>query len=159
MLQVLYKCTIAMTKTSILLLYVRIFHNVAKFRRICHCLLGYIIAYAIASILATIFQCSPIKRTFNHKLPGTCINLTAFWYANAISSILTDIVVLLLPMPLLKRLHLPRRQKYGLMGVFALGGLYVSLPSLMLPPCLTPLKCLHHVNFAYDNTRSCIEVG
>jgi len=85
--------------------------------------MAYVILYAIASIIATIFQCSPILRVWDHTVPGTCINLTAFWYANATANIIGDFMILLLPMSVVRGLHLPRRQRYGLMFVFALGGL------------------------------------
>lgn len=122
LLQILYKCTITLTKTSILLLYIRIFPQ-KRFRCAVYWVMVFVLLYAIASITATIFQCHPIKRAFNHKLLGSCINLTAFWYCNATASIFGDCLILALPMPLITSLHLPRRQKYGLMMVFALGGL------------------------------------
>jgi hypothetical protein len=43
------------------------------------------------------------------------------WYANAVMQIFTDVVILILPMPLLSKLHLPRRQKVGMMLVFGVG--------------------------------------
>ena len=122
LLQILYKCTIGLTKTSILLLYLRIFPQ-KRFRCWVYGAMVFVIGYAFASIVATITQCHPIKRAFNHNLDGGCINLTWFWYCNAAASIFSDCLILALPMPLIASLHLPRRQKYGLMMVFALGGL------------------------------------
>ena len=83
--------------------------------------MSYVILYALASIVATIFQCWPIERMWNRKVEGQCIDLTAFWYANATAYILGDIIILCLPMPVIRSLKLPRRQRYGLMLVFALG--------------------------------------
>ena len=120
--QILYKFTINLTKTSICLLYLRIF-TTKKFRRAVHIIMGYVILYAIASILATIVQCMPLERIWAHAVPGTCINLTAFWYANASANIIGDFLILALPMPVIRRLQLPQRQRLGLMIVFALGGL------------------------------------
>jgi hypothetical protein len=51
----------------------------------------------------------------------------ALWFTFAATSIVTDLAIWLLPMPVLKSLQLPRKQKYSLMGVFALGGLYVDV--------------------------------
>lgn len=42
-------------------------------------------------------------------------------------NIATDLTLLVLPMPHLSQLRLPRRQKVALLGVFALGGLLVFL--------------------------------
>ena len=85
--------------------------------------MGYVILYAFASIIATIVQCTPLERIWNHAVPGTCINLTAFWYANASANMIGDFLILGLPMPVVRRLQLPKRQRLGLMMVFALGGL------------------------------------
>lgn len=123
-IQILYKFTINLTKTSILLLYLRIFPN-KPFRKAVYGLLVFVNGYAVASIVATIFQCTPVVRTFDRDTPGSCINLTAFWYANATANILGDFAILALPMPVINSLHLPRRQRIGLMMVFALGGLWV----------------------------------
>ncbi|MCJ1265316.1 hypothetical protein MMC22_005192 [Lobaria immixta] len=128
-IQILYKFTINLTKTSILLLYLRIFPH-KSFRKAVYGLLVFVIGYAVASIVATVFQCTPIARTFDHDTPGTCINLTAFWYANAGANILGDFAILALPMPVVNSLHLPRRQKLGLMVVFALGG-FVCVTSIL----------------------------
>lgn len=123
-IQILYKLTINMTKVSILCLYLRIFPN-KQFRKAALMVMFFVVGYAVSSIVATIFQCSPISKTFHPQTPGKCLNLTAFWYANAVANILGDCAILALPMPVLYALHLPQRQKFGLMMVFALGFLYV----------------------------------
>lgn len=128
MAQILYKFTINLTKTSICLLYLRIFPSV-KFRRTVYAVMTSVLLYAVASIVATIVQCSPLERIWNASVQGTCINFTAFWYANATANIVGDFAILGLPMPVVRSLHLPQRQRLGLMVVFALGGLYVPLPS------------------------------
>ena len=119
--QIFYKFTINLTKLSILCLYLRIFSQ-PWFRRTCWSLVVLIFTYAVCSIIATVFQCTPIPRFRNKKLPGTCINVTAFWYANAIFNIVTDVIILGSVPPVIWKLRLPRRQKWGLTVVFGLGG-------------------------------------
>ena len=46
-----------------------------------------------------------------------------YWFCNAVFNIITDIVVCVMPLPVLKDLRLPKKQKYSLLLVFALGGL------------------------------------
>lgn len=123
-IQIIYKFTINLTKTSILLLYLRIFPK-KSFRKLVYGMLVFVIGYAVASVVATIFQCTPVARTFDHTIPGTCINLTAFWYSNAAANILGDFIILALPVPEVISLHLPLRQRLGLIAVFLLGGLLV----------------------------------
>ena len=125
MCQVVYKCTINLTKTSICLLYLRIFTTVKWFRKAVGAIMAFVLLYAVASIIATIFQCSPVSRFWDHSIDGHCINVTRFWYANAAASIFSDFVILFLPMPVVRDLQLPSRQRWGLALVFGLGILYV----------------------------------
>lgn len=121
-----------MTKCSILLLYCRIFGNVRWFKWVCWFLTASVAMYAIASVVATIFQCSPIPRAFNRQIEGTCINNAQFWYANAGFSVATDLLILLMPMPLVYQLQIPRIQKIALVIVFALGGFVVITSCLRM---------------------------
>jgi hypothetical protein len=121
-LQFLYKFTINLTKISILLLYHRVFVT-AKFRMACVGVMTYVACFGTCVIIATALECNPVRRVYDKSVYGTCINLTAFWYTVAVNNILTDIVILLMPMPVIQTLRLPPRHKYGLMIVFALGAL------------------------------------
>ncbi|KAI1799457.1 hypothetical protein F4811DRAFT_565537 [Daldinia bambusicola] len=119
--QVTYKACINLTKASILLLYLRIFSNTKWFRCACRFMLLIVVMYCIASVTATIFQCTPVTKAFDKSLKGTCIDNGKFWYANSGFSIATDIIILTLPMTLVYALQIPRVQKAALMIVFALG--------------------------------------
>lgn len=121
MSQVTYKAAINLSKCSILLLYLRLFKIVGWIRWACWGLLTCVVIYCASSMIATIFQCSPVVKAFNKTLPGTCIDLATFWFANAGFSIATDIIILMLPMPLVYQLEVPRAQKIALMAVFAVG--------------------------------------
>ncbi|RYO80230.1 hypothetical protein DL764_009921 [Monosporascus ibericus] len=86
--------------------------------------------FCVATITATIFQCSPIEKAFNQTIKGHCINNGRFWYANAGFNISTDLIVLIIPMPLVYGLQIPRVQKAGLAIVFALG-IFVVITSCL----------------------------
>ncbi|KAI1213372.1 uncharacterized protein F4807DRAFT_456715 [Annulohypoxylon truncatum] len=119
--QVTYKACINLTKASILLLYLRIFGNTKWLRWACRFVLTCVVMYCIASVTATIFQCTPVTKAFDKGLKGTCIDNGHFWYANAGFSIATDVIILTLPMPLVYALQIPNVQKAALIMVFALG--------------------------------------
>lgn len=116
-----------LTKISILTLYLRVFPN-KWFQLFVRWFLAALIVFAIASVGATILQCQPIARNWNHDLPGRCFALVTFWYFNAAISIFSDLVILLAPMPLILVLQLPRSQKVGLVVIFGLGVLFVYSP-------------------------------
>lgn len=66
-------------------------------------------------------ECIPIESIWNSDVRGTCINLVAFSYFTNITNLITDIWVFLLPLPIIFRLHISRRQKLEVAGVFAIG--------------------------------------
>ena len=80
--------------------------------------------YSSWAIVSGYVNCVPVAKFWNHDLPGTCLNFEAVWFFNASMNIATDVTLLILPMPLLVQLQLPRTQKVALMGVFAIGILY-----------------------------------
>lgn len=77
----------------------------------------------LAMLFASIFSCQPIHKFWDLTAPGHCINLEAFWFSFSAFNIVTDIAVLILPIPVLVGLQLPKRQKISLIFVFALGSL------------------------------------
>lgn len=70
-----------------------------------------------------------VNRT-NHT--QNCLPEGPVWYSNAAIQILTDTIILLLPMPLLSRLHLPRKQKAGIILVFCVGIFVIATSSARL---------------------------
>lgn len=132
--QYIYKACINLTKTSILLLYLRIFNKVKWFRWTCIGLIFIVNFYCIASVVITIFQCHPVQRAWDRSIDGSCIDNGKFWYANAGYSITTDLIILCVPMPLVKKLQIPKVQKAALSMVFMLGVLQVVPPPHFLAP-------------------------
>jgi hypothetical protein len=145
--QIFYKFTINLTKLSILCLYLRIFSE-PWFRRTCWACVVVILGYSLASIVASIFQCTPIPHYWDKsKYPtGTCIDFTTFWYANAIYNIITDFVILVSPPRVVWKLRLPLRQRLGLMAVFGLG-IFVFTTSILR------MTTLDHSGKAHDTSE------
>ncbi|KAI8627300.1 hypothetical protein F5Y19DRAFT_486886 [Xylariaceae sp. FL1651] len=124
--QITYKTSINLTKASILLLYLRIFNGIKWFRWTCFVLLTCVAAYCVGAILATVFQCIPVVAAFDKTIHNkTCIDNGLFWFANAGFSIATDVIILIIPMPLVYALQIPRVQKAALIFVFTLGAFVV----------------------------------
>ncbi|KAL8989292.1 MAG: hypothetical protein Q9177_001789 [Variospora cf. flavescens] len=125
--QVVYKIVVGFNKISILMLYLRIFIS-KPFRLACYINLGIVAAFTIGSVFATILQCIPIKASWNRDVEATCINSASFWIAFAVINILTDAIILFLPMREVLHLQLGRREKIGLLALFSLGALSVTAP-------------------------------
>lgn len=86
-------------------------------------LISIVCMYGIAVSIASLCSCLPVQSFWIEELPGKCINLMIFWYFNSSFNVATDIAVVVLPLYVLKDLRLPRRQKWAVMGVFAIGTL------------------------------------
>ena len=86
--------------------------------------MGFIWVGGITLILISCFSCKPIAFWWDGTIEkGTCFNLQAIWYTISGFQLATDLAVLALPIPVLVKLQLPRKQKITLVLVFLLGGL------------------------------------
>ena len=116
-----YYLSLGLTKSSILLQYHRVFPT-RKFQVACGCLFAVVICYTIWTVFSSIFACVPV-RAFWTKERARCIDQFAMWFTNAAINITTDFAIIILPMPVIRRLQLGKRQKSALIGIFAVGGL------------------------------------
>lgn len=86
-----------------------------------------VFSWSFASVFLTIFQCTPIKASWNKGVKNyTCLDSNALWYQYAVLDIATDIPILLLPVWNLVHLQMSQRKKILLLGLFSLGSVYVE---------------------------------
>ncbi|KAF4467253.1 integral membrane [Fusarium albosuccineum] len=124
-----YKVTVCLNKVAAILLYLRLF--VTKgFRIACYTVMGIIVAWSIGGVGATIFQCVPIAAAWDKSVDATCIDSNKFWIAYAVMNILTDIMVLALPIVPIMKLQMNMRERLMLCGVFLIGG-FVTITSIL----------------------------
>ncbi|CZT12686.1 uncharacterized protein RAG0_18092 [Rhynchosporium agropyri] len=155
--QITYKMSVACNKVSILLLYLRIMPQ-RLYRLAIFTLLTIVGLFALATTIAGVFQCIPVDKAWNKKKPGHCYNLVNAWYSNAVFSIVTDILILMLPMHMVYKLQRDRREKFLLYSVFGLG-IFVTFTSIMR---FFALKSAKNPDTTYDITSgfwSVIEIN
>jgi hypothetical protein len=109
-------------KVSILLFYVRIF-SIRTFRIFAYIVGAIVLGHGIGVLFAAIFQCSPIAHTWDPEIGGTCFNQQSFYRWVSPPNILTDVLILVMPLPYVWRLHTSLGHKLALTGVFFLGSL------------------------------------
>jgi hypothetical protein len=118
-----YVPVLATTKLSILAFYLRIFSHQHLFRLFVYLTIFLIlISTSIISVL-TIVQCQPIKYFWDRDVKGICLDVNALAYANSAMSITQDIVIVVLPIPVVWKLNMNKRKKFGVALMFTLGGL------------------------------------
>ncbi|KAF2993176.1 hypothetical protein E8E13_000879 [Curvularia kusanoi] len=125
---IVYYLSLGFTKGSMLLQYRRIF-TTKQFRVANYAVLAVVLCYTCWTVFSSIFACIPV-RAFWTREPAKCINQFAMWFTNAAINILTDLAIIILPMPVIRNLNLNRHQKTALIGIFAVGG-FVCVVSIV----------------------------
>jgi len=123
-LEWLYLASVALPKISILLLYLRIFVD-RSFRIATHILIWVLIANWIAFLIASSLQCTPFEYQWNKRIEGKCIDQPVFYKTSSAPNILTDVLMLLLPLKTLLTLKASNPRKLGVVLIFCSGGVGV----------------------------------
>ncbi|KAH8651069.1 hypothetical protein BX600DRAFT_553986 [Xylariales sp. PMI_506] len=135
-MQVMWCLDLAMTKIAILLLYLHVF-TLRKFIIVAKGTIVVIILWALTMMIGSALICRPIALYWDPKLPGSCGNFYGLWITTGTLNIVTDLIVLLLPMPYLYHLDLELYKKVVLMVMFGLGFLTVAVSGVRLWALLT----------------------
>jgi hypothetical protein len=123
--ELLFFITLALIKWSVLAMYYRIFPT--RFMRWGYIVLGSMTAmWWGAVMLVTVFQCIPVHKMWDLATPGHCVNANVFYIStNGVPNIVTDVLILLLPMYELYKLHVSRAQKIAIAASFLAGWIVV----------------------------------
>ena len=109
-------------KTSLVLLYYRLFGIVRYYAYIVLGAWIIVLLYWIVLMCVVIFECRPVAFFWDKSIKGgKCINITSCYRWAGVANLLIDLLVLLLPLPMIWRLQLSTRQKVSLSAVFLLG--------------------------------------
>nr|RBQ96016.1 hypothetical protein FVER53263_08583 [Fusarium verticillioides] len=126
---VVYNVTLAVIKTVFLLQYYRAI-PVRQYKKTYIASVVLVTCWSLSQIFLNTFMCWPIASFWDVTIKGTCILNKSSFYVSAAGNILTDILIMVLPIPVLRSLKLGRRQKWILMSVFCLG-IFTCLISLV----------------------------
>ncbi|GKT46113.1 satratoxin biosynthesis SC1 cluster protein 4 [Colletotrichum spaethianum] len=77
-----------------------------------------------------IFACTPVDKSWNPLKDGTCLPSGPSFTAYAVVTIVSDIVVAILPIPVLLKLNIRVEKKAGLIAIFLLG-LFTTVCSIL----------------------------
>ncbi|KAL5394522.1 hypothetical protein PMIN06_008037 [Paraphaeosphaeria minitans] len=123
--QIVYPWSLFFVKISILALYHRIFRK-NKFRRFVYAVGAFVATYTLVVTFVNAFECpkNP-SQAWAPTFPEECNNLVATYFSTASINILTDTVILLMPIRAFWQLQLHPRKRWALIGVFLVGGIAV----------------------------------
>lgn len=122
---VLYFLVTCVTKISLLLLLYRIFSISRSLRLRIYVAEAVVVAFWLAATMCDCLNCIPLDWTWKNGNadPRYCINYNTFWLITGIFESVIDLAILILPFSAVYKLQLDRSKKYGVAGVFLLGGL------------------------------------
>lgn len=120
-LQMVARTSMFFAKLSILLLYIRLFFPKGVTRSslwwVIHVVVWLNLLYTVGLILAIALQCVPYHKPYG----TTCINQYMVLISASIINIISDVLVLVIPMVSLWRLQMSRKRKWAVWALFAFG--------------------------------------
>ncbi|CAG8949307.1 hypothetical protein HYFRA_00004933 [Hymenoscyphus fraxineus] len=143
--QFLYLFSVGLVKISIVLFYKKIFAT-AAFVRVANAVLVVLGLWITAFFFATLFQAWPIKHAWT-GVGRNLIDYPAMYLALGSTDLVLDIIILLLPIPMIKNLNIQPRRKFILGGILGLGFLCIIASAVRI-------KYLRQVNYGLEETVS-----
>ncbi|KAJ5260521.1 hypothetical protein N7478_012126 [Penicillium angulare] len=118
-----YQLGIAGFKASLCLSYLRLLSGTSKtlYRNMIWLVIGGSSLGHFGGALVLIFNCTPVQKAWNTSVNGTCLPIGPTFYALAIVTIVFDVIIIILPIPVLLQLNIKPAQKAGVVCLFLLG--------------------------------------
>ena len=108
-------------KISTLFLYLQIF-TTRPYRMAAYMIMSVIVTNLLIGIILASVICQPFAYQWDKSIHGgRCLNISKFYQWITFPNILTDIAMLLLPLPVIYRLQKSRIQRIGLLLTFLTG--------------------------------------
>lgn len=117
---VLWASALAAVKVSLLLLYARLF-PIGSLRIAAYAVMPLVLGWWLSVLLEELLLCRPLAYNWDKTIQGKCGNLSAAYLAAGILNLLSDVSVLVLPIPIVWNLHLPLRSRIALVATFCVG--------------------------------------
>ena len=120
---VLWTSAVTTIRAAMILLYIEVF-PIRSFSIPCYTILVINVAFGASAIIANCLICRPINYRWGLNSVGSCGDQKALDMDIAILNLLLDVVVVVLPLPVLWRLPLARGKKAALTFMFGIGITY-----------------------------------
>jgi hypothetical protein len=115
-------CLIAV-KSMFFFQYYRVVKDIAKLKIIYSVIGVLVMAWSIGQIILILVNCVPISGNWDPNVDAKCLTLPetyGIWVTSA-GNLATDVIILVLPIPVVWNLNLKKKPKLILRGVFCLG--------------------------------------
>ncbi|KAE8406582.1 hypothetical protein BDV37DRAFT_292122 [Aspergillus pseudonomiae] len=155
---VIYVPALAFAKVGLIILYHRIINKQNTYKWALHIISAIICGYSVAIVFALIFACNPIQRSWDSSITrGSCIDRNGLYIATAVTNIVSDLALIVVPVPLVLGLQMPRVQKLGLLFMFVVG-CATFITSILRLTTLIPTLTATDVTYAIADAQLWIYV-
>ncbi|KAI1335078.1 hypothetical protein F5Y15DRAFT_260733 [Xylariaceae sp. FL0016] len=118
-----YGPTVFAIKASILLFLTRVFAPFKTYVKWIYGFLGLLAVYYVTMLFLKTFICRPIPMFWGATTDGQCFNQRILILTDNVLSLLSDIVVLLIPCPMTRSLQVGLKAKLKIGAIFGVGGI------------------------------------
>lgn len=123
---VMYGPTAYLTKVLLLWIIARVFSPFRKSVLFIHGFMILMLTYYIPAVIVKIRICNPISFFWNPDIEGTCLDEASIILADAVVSCVSDLIILILPLPLTMALQMSSRKKIRVIAILGAGGMAVA---------------------------------
>ncbi|OBR08504.1 Integral membrane protein [Colletotrichum higginsianum IMI 349063] len=127
-------------KMVILMFFLEINSSTDWFRRTVYFTMFVVVGSSLGILFSSIFPCNPIQSAYDLATPGTCIDTVATFKATATFGVITDMMIICLPIPMVLNLQVSTRKKIGLLSLFGIGSVTVFTSIVRLYLLITILN-------------------
>ncbi|KAJ6076167.1 hypothetical protein N7499_008148 [Penicillium canescens] len=140
-------------KVSIVILLRRLLGAVTWFRRAATGVIVFVVAWGITGLIGNIFQCWPVQYFWIKNIEGHCMaGQTTFFIIIGSLSTVENVVIVLLPLPVVWRLQMPLQEKIELTFLFTVGFIVCVFSVLRI----IQLKNYHTDDLTYGSALSLV---
>jgi len=157
----LYNPQLALVKSSVLFFLLRLGGHQLSLRRTIQVLNWSNIALLISVLFASIFTCVPVHKYWDRSVPGHCNNEPLQYLITSGLTVLTDVLVLAIPISIVVNLQVARKLKIMLICVLCSGVIVTvfsilrmrALYTLYYPPSPPNPDPLYDIGFVYSTVE------
>ncbi|KAJ0286761.1 hypothetical protein CBS470a_005712 [Colletotrichum nupharicola] len=108
-------------KMVILLFFLELNNNAKWFKWSVYITMFVVVGSSLSILFSSIFPCNPIPSAYDLVTDGECIDRVATFKATAAFGVITDVMIICIPVPMVLSLHISTRKKVGLLALFGIG--------------------------------------
>ncbi|PYH52031.1 uncharacterized protein BO96DRAFT_348397 [Aspergillus niger CBS 101883] len=136
----MYIPALGLSKISLIILYYRLSDMQRKWRITLWGMTAFVVAYMIILECLFLFTCDPVYKAWHPGAEGHCWSRAPIFMAGVVASMFIDLVLLVMPLPIVVRLQMASRKRIGLVCMFGLGGLNVEASLVIITACVPSFR-------------------